>query len=533
MNIIKVSKSSYELRWYQEEAINAFNSYVSSGGHSTLISASTGSGKTLIIAEVTKQYARQNKQVLIITHRKELIEQNEATLNKHDKTITTGVISASCKRKEYDGQVLIGGIQTVIRNTQKLPKVDLLIVDECHHISRDTETSYGKLIRALKETNPNLIILGLTATPYRMDDGLLYEGENAIFDSCCYDVSIATLMEQGFLCQLVSRGSAQKIDTSHLHTRMGDFDQKELQEVADDEKLTDYVVKDVIKKCADRKHWIIFTTGLRHSAHVCEKLTSLGVTNASIDGTMDAQTRERIITEYKSGAIRCIVNCNVLTEGFDFPSIDALILLVSTKSVNKYIQIMGRALRISPEKKDCLVLDYGENVVRLGFITDVKIPTKENKHEKKDVKECPNCHLYLKLNAKVCPECGHEFVSAPRRLNHSHVAYDGELVEFHPHWVKVEKVSYGVHNKEGKPQTFRISYKCDDGSVYSKYLSLSGKAHPYAYEQSVKFVKEQLHGNALDIDDAVLECKKWRVPSDIFVVKTDNGFIEMKNIVFN
>lgn len=532
MNIIKISRSPYTLRWYQEEAIQAFNDYVKNGGHSTLISASTGSGKTLIIAEVTKQYANQKKQVLILTHRKELIEQNENTLNLHAKTISTGVISASCKRKEYDAQVLIGGIQTVIRNTQKLPPVDLLIVDECHHISRDSETSYGKLINKLKENNPNLIILGLTATPYRMDDGLLYEGEGAIFDSCCYDVSIALLMEQGFLCQLVSRGSAQKIDTSHLHTRMGDFDQKELQEVADDAKLTDYVVKDVIKKCADRKHWILFTTGLRHSAHVCEKLSELGITNASIDGTMDTTTRERIISDYKSGKIRCIVNCNVLTEGFDFPSIDALVLLVSTKSVNKYLQIMGRALRISPEKKDCLVLDYGENVVRLGFITDVKIPTKENKQEKKDVKECPNCHLYVKLHTKVCPECGHEFVSAPRRLNHSHVAYDGELVEFHPHWVKVNKVSYGIHHKEGKPDTFRVSYKCEDNMVYNKYLSISSKAHPYAYEQSVKFIKTQLCGKALDIDDAVLECRTWKVPNEIFVSKTDNGFIEIKNLMF-
>lgn len=532
MNIVKVSRSPYTLRWYQEEAIKAFNQYVVNGGHSTLISASTGSGKTLIIAEVTKEYAKQGKQVLIVTHRKELIEQNEHTLNLHAKSIKTGVISASCKRKEYDAPVLIGGIQTIIRNMSKIPSIDLLIVDECHHISRDAETSYGKLISQLKEKNQKLLILGLTATPYRMDDGLLYEGENAIFDSCCYDVSISTLMEQGFLCNLVTRGSAQKIDTSNLHTRMGDFDQRELQIVADDEKLTDYVVRDVIEKCADRKHWIIFTTGVKHSSHVCKKLTELGVTNASIDGSMDTETRERIIRDYKSGVIRCIVNCNVLTEGFDFPSIDALILLVSTKSVNKYIQIMGRALRISPEKKDCLVLDYGENVLRLGFITDVKIPTKGEKAEKKDVKECPKCHLYVTRGTKECPDCGYKFVGQPRKLNHKHVAYDGEVVEFKPHWVKVDKVSYGIHHKEGKPDTFRVSYKCADKMVYNKYLSIAHDAHPYAFEQSVKFIQNELRGNALDLNDAILECRSWRVPSEIFVTKTENGFIEIKNLMF-
>ena len=106
------------------------------------------------------------------------------------------------------------------------------------------------------------------------------------------------------------------------------------------------------------------------------------------------------------------------------------------------------------------------------------------------------------------------------------------MVEFKPHWVKVDKVSYGIHHKEGKPDTFRVSYKCEDKMVYNKYLSIARDAHPYAFEQSIKFIQNELRGNALDLNDAILECRTWRVPSEIFVTKTDNGFIEIKNLMF-
>lgn len=540
MIITHVKRSPFQLRWYQTEAVEAFNKYVAEGGRATLISASTGSGKTLIIADIAKQYVLKHKQVLILTHRKELIQQNEKTLKKHISNVKIGVISASCKRKEFEGDVLIGGIQTVIRNLEKIPYTNLLIVDEAHHISTDSQTSYYRVITHLRNLNPDLIVLGLSATIYRLDQGLLYEGNDRLFDSCCYEVGIAKLMEEGYLCPLISKSSSKVINVKKLHTKMGEFDQQELQIEADNEELTNHVVQELVTKCADRKSWIIFTTGVKHSEHVSEKLTELGITNAIITGETEPEVRADIIERFKNGEMRAIVNCAVLTEGFDNPDIDAVVLLTATKSPNKYVQCLGRGLRISDKKKDCLVLDYGENVMRLGFLTDVKIP-KESKREKKDVKECPDCHLLVKLNTKTCPECGHIFGGGVKKLNHVHYSYDGDIVGTgkkerlntdSPHWNEVVGVTYKVHHKEGKEDTFQIVYQCKEREYVSTFLSMSPRAHPYAYSKSLDFVKNMLGGKALTIEQCTNECKSWKVPNEIFIVK-NGDYKRIKNYHFS
>lgn len=534
LKITHLEKPEFELRWYQTEAVDAFFSEIKNGVKSTLISAPTGSGKSLMMAEITRRCVNADKQVLVCTHRKELILQDEETLKKLDKKISTGVISASCKRKEFDAQSLYAGIMTVIRNLDKLPKIDVLLVDECHHISPNENTSYQKLVNNLKENNPELIVGGFSATPYRIGQGLLTEGDDRLFDSMCYEVDIEKLTSQKYLCDMIARGSDKVIDTKKLHTKMGDFDKEELAIAADNEALTEHVVNEICELAKDRKSWIIFTTSLAHSEHVLEKLIKKNINAKIVDGDTPNTERDKILTDFKSGVVRCVINVGVLTEGFDAKNCDCVVLLTATKSPNKYVQMLGRGLRISPEKENCLVLDYGENIVRLGFLADVKPPRKGKQQEPKKVKECPKCHTFVRMNTKICPECGNMFGGQVRKLNHVAHSYEGDVIgkTFTPHWTVVKGVSYSIHKKIGRPDTFKITYTCDDNKSYCKFLSLSAKAHPYAYDQSYRFVTEKLGGKATSIEEASFESDKWKKPSEIFVTRTDDGFFEIKQIRF-
>ncbi len=530
--IVKKTNTGLQLRDYQKDAVDSFYTQVNQGFKSGIISAPTGSGKSIIISDICKTFAEKGKKVIVCTHRKELILQNENTLNRYCNDIDTGVFSAGCKRKELNAPVIFAGIMSIYNSIEELEKVDLLIIDEAHRVNFEENTTYAKLIDILRKVNPDLIVLGLSATPYRLKQGLLYEGKDRIFETLYYEISVDRLLIDGWLAPVISKGGVKKIDLTNVHTKMGEYDARELSIAADKNELTQHAVNEICELGKDRKAWIIFTTGIEHALHVCDTLKSKNITCEMIDSTTNIDARNKILSDYKNGLLRCIVNVNILTEGFDFPKIDLIALLMSTKSPSKFVQAVGRGMRLAEDKKNCLVLDYGSNTLRLGTINSIIPPTKDETPTP-TVKECFHCNMIIPITAKVCPFCNKSIITfkTERVVKHNWTAYDGDLLSVSK-WVIVDFAQYSCHeSNNGKENTLRCDYIGKDRKTYSEFLSLSQNAHKYAYSKSLDKIRERFNSNARSIEDALKESKKWKTPTEIFVVMK-NGYPSIEKMIF-
>lgn len=254
--------------------------------------------------------------------------------------------------------------------------------------------------------------------------------------------------------------------------RNGEFVASELEEIMDDEELTESALDEVLAYGANRKFWIFFCAGVAHTKNIRDALRERKVTSEMVTGKTPAKERENIITRFRNGEIRSIVNCQVLTTGFDVPAIDLLVMLRPTKSPGLYVQICGRGMRKSDEtgKTDCLVLDFAGNVLRHGPVDEIKPwkPREEGDEEKALTKQCFNCESSVPIPARICPECDFEFpVEERERSKHSCTSSDAAIMSSQidrSQFIKfydVSEVAYSRHQKQGKPDSMRVDYYCD------------------------------------------------------------------------
>ena len=507
-----------EMRPYQQDAIDAFFAHVKLKKYSGIISAPTGSGKSAILADICKTLLTlwDNTKIIVCTHRYELIEQDRAELIKHYPAADTGIYSAGLGSRDTTNRVIFAGIQSIASIGDIFGKVDLIIIDEAHKVNTEEGTSYAKLLQSLRDTNPNLVVLGLSATPYRLSSGLLYEGKDRLFECLYYEVDIMQLIHDGYLCPVISKGGVDKIDVSEVSTVAGEYNSKELTLVTDNTTLTRHAVDEMIKYGADRKAWMVFTTSIEHAIHVSEELTSRGIVNHVVTSETIPVERALIIQKYKEGKLRCIVNVGVLVEGFNAPQTDMVVLLMATKSPGKFVQSVGRGMRICEGKKDCLVLDFGGNTARLGTIDNIQAPSKKAKGDgngEAPAKECPHCHTYMHTRARTCPECGFEM---PAPILHAPTAYEGAMLS-EPEWIDIENFAVSRHlGKNGKPDTLRVDY-FTDVSYYpiSQWICLEHPVGSYPRKKADDFVAA-MGGCASNIADAIKESLYvWKVPARV------------------
>lgn len=397
------------LRDYQTKLLDSLYDYlVNHDGHPCLV-APTGSGKSVLVAsichKVTAEYPENR--VLMLTHQKELIEQNAEKLKQYWPEAPIGVYSASIGRRELCQQVTFAGIQSVHRRALELGRQDVVLIDECHLISHKNTGMYRNLINDLLTLNPEMRIIGLTATPYRLGHGMITEGKDRIFTDLIETIEITELIKEGYLARLSSKSTKLVQNVEGIHKRGGEFIESELQAMLDTEDQNQGVVREVIERAGDRKHWLFFCTGVKHADNIRQELTKRGITAATIIGDTPKAEREQLIAQYKSGQIQALTNAQVLTTGFDFPGIDLIALLRPTMSPGLYIQMVGRGLRPKQHTDHCLILDFGGNVARHGPITHVQ-PSKAKMPagDKKLTKRCRHCDEILPLSAKVCDWCG-------------------------------------------------------------------------------------------------------------------------------
>ncbi len=400
------------LRKYQKLAIDQLYEWFRFNRHGNpCIVLPTGSGKSHVVAAICQDSIKRwpDTRILMATHVKELIEQNAEKMLLHWPDAPLGIYSAGIGRKESHCKITFAGIQSIRNKAHEIGHIDLMIVDEAHLISHNTDTSYRKLIDALKIINPALRVIGLTATPYRLGHGMLTDDEG-IFHDLIEPTSIEALVEDKYLAPLRSKLTGTQLSVKGVHRRGGEFIEKELQAAVNKSHTNAEVVREVIKLAGDRKAWLFFCAGVDHAHAIKDMLVDSGIPADCITGETPKIERERMIADFKSGRLRALTNANVLTTGFDYPDIDLIAMIRPTMSAGLYVQMAGRGMRIKSHTDHCLVLDFAGVVQMHGPITNVQPPNKAGKGTgEAPVKTCPECDSLIAPAVKVCPDCGYEF----------------------------------------------------------------------------------------------------------------------------
>ena len=512
-----------ELRPYQRAAIDGLYNYWSDKkGDNPIIVAPTGSGKSLIIAHLIKDaMSYPGTRVLILTHIKELLEQNSSELVTLYPEADVGFYSASLKKKVLQKPITFAGIQSIHKKAyQMVPAPDLVIVDEAHLIPKTDGTRYNKFLSDLRVCNPGVKVVGLTATPYRLDSGWLYEGDNAIFDGIAYNIPVADLMEQGFLAPVISKSGVKTIDLSNVGKRGGEYIESELARAASDPELVRETVAEIVRYGAERKAWLVFACNVNHAELLRDELKKYNIEADLVTGADGMSARADKIERFRRGESKCLINVNVLTTGFNVPHVDLVAIVRATESTGLYIQIVGRGTRIAPGKENCLVLDYGDNVMRHGFIDEVKPKIKGRTEDTEDGepprKKCPLC---LTLNYTAITVCGCGYKFPPPKFDHGTKAYSGAMIstQVEAEWVDVDNVGYSRWRKEGKPDSVRVTYYCGLIKVSEWLCPDHGGYASERYEKRMP----SLGASAMTTEDAMQECDHWIKPRRIKVKPND------------
>ncbi|WP_372651609.1 DEAD/DEAH box helicase [Halobacteriovorax sp.] len=401
----------YKLRPYQEEAVNATVDHFKKRKDPAVIVLPTGAGKSLVIAEL----ARIAKgRVLCLAHVKELVEQNHDKFESYD--LKAGIFSAGLNRKDSSEKVIFGSIQSVARADKSFFKdFSLLVIDECHRVSLEGETQYHHVINLLKENNPEICILGLTATPYRLGLGWIYNfhykgsikaDEDRFFKKCIFELPLSFMIKNKYLTPpIVIDSPVACYDFSSLvASRGGVFSIGAIEDLLSDQKrVTPGIIGHIIEQANERRGVMIFTSSVRHAREILGHLPR-DISEIVTGETVDFE-RDQIISDFKKEKIKFLVNVSVLTTGFDAPHVDLIALLRPTESISLYQQIIGRGLRLFEGKEDCLILDY------TGQGHDLFSPEVGNEKSESDSEAV----------LIPCPDCGHQNTFWGKTTEEGHV----------------------------------------------------------------------------------------------------------------
>lgn len=379
----------------------------------TLGVAPTGAGKTIMLSAVVGELYKQNPnlKVCVIAHRKELTEQNNDKFLKVNQFLSTSVVNA--ENKDWSGEVVFAMVQTLSkkRTLTTLPYLDLLVIDETHHV---TSKTYMKIIEQARVINPNVMIYGITATPQRGDKCNL----GRVFTNCGDQIFLSELIEDNHLVKPItySVDVAQEKLKALKKKSAGDYNEKEVADILDQPIIIDEIIRHWKEKAGDRKT-VIFCSTIKHAQHVCIAFKDRGIRANLVTSELTKEQREFVLNQLTIGEIQVLINVAILTEGWDYPPISCVVLLRQSSFKSTMIQMIGRGLRtidpvIYPDiiKKDCIVMDFGISTVLHGSLEqDVDLEkkiTKKGLAEAK-LKNCKACDRKIPIQTKKCPFCGY------------------------------------------------------------------------------------------------------------------------------
>ncbi len=526
-----------KLRTYQQAAIDRIYHYykMTNGVGHPLIDMCVGSGKSHVIAHFVDDLKNKwpDQKVLILVHVKELVEQNYSKLTALDPEYSHGINSAAFNERNTKADVIYGSIQSMYSDAELFSHRDLIIVDEAHLISKESERGmYGKLISKLTEINPQLKVIGFTGTPYRMKGGCLTIGENRLFTEIIYTYGIKKALTDNHLVPLISPHHEifYKAKTLNLNkSKVGEYTQKDVDKLVTGNPLViRQAIAQAIKLSQGRNHKLVFCSSIKHAEMVCSEIRSNNKTCEVVNGKTSKIERNRIISDFKSGKIEFLCNIGVLTTGFDFPALDCGILLRPTASPGLFVQIAGRFLRPYPGKKNALWLDFTDTTEELGPLDEIKAPVERRKNENSEpiIKLCEVCGEMCFPSTKICPECGTPF---PINENPTH-SNDISLADIlsrklPPSKATVTKVRYSKHSgRNGKPPTLKVTYQCGV-SAYSEWVAFESasrfarsKAECWWLERTKPLSKIGINLDPpLSVDEALVNSRRLLNPKSILV----------------
>lgn len=443
---------------FQIEAINSIFNYFhkrklkGKKGGNPLVVAPTGSGKSVIIACFCEVIVNKwpGQKILILSHNMEILSQNKKALEEQLPGKKIATFSAGLNSKDI-GDITVAGIQSAYRSAVLFDSFNVVIVDECHTIPGNKNSMYRRFFSEVKRP-----VIGFTATPFRTGYGYLHLGENRFFDDIVYTIPIKRLQREGYLCQMVAKGSEQKMDTSKIRKKGGDYIIKELSLAFNRMEITRRISINLLQYRFSRKKWLIFAIDIEHCENIAEELNSAGIKADFVHSKMKKK-RKKVINDFRKGRFQALVSVAVLTTGFDVPDVDLIGLCRPTASPVLHIQIIGRGMRTDEGKKDCLVLDFAGNLLRNGPI-DMPVVKLKGRGDSGEapLKECPKCWEIVHAAVRICSACGHKFLFQ----HHLSSSTKYRKVISDEHWHDVDEVKYFHYiGSKGIPM-LKVSYFC-------------------------------------------------------------------------
>jgi ATP-dependent helicase IRC3 len=338
---------------FQKEAKEAVLRHWESGHKGALVSLPTGSGKTIVFSDILQSSLNGgNEKGLVLVHRDELLRQAIEKIRLVWPAARISTVEAGYG--SYLGQVTIASVMSIVRRLDKVPRIQKVVTDEAHHAPA---RSWLKIYKRIDELFPGWQHLGVTATPIRTTGASDLE---AIFGKPVFIKSIFELIVEGYLSPLKGLEVRTEISVADVGVQGGDFIAEELSRVINTKERNRLVVENYLELAAERKA-LVFAADLNHARTLAEMFKAQGVSAAWVSGETPLSLRRSLLEKLRNGELKVIVNCMVFTEGFDEPSLDAILVARPTKSLVLYCQMIGRGLRPYPGKKNCLFIDFVDN----------------------------------------------------------------------------------------------------------------------------------------------------------------------------
>ena len=391
----------FSLRPYQERGVTDIRAAFAAGRRAPLYTAPTGSGKTRLFCYMANSAHQKGNRVMVLVHRGELLRQTSKALAEQE--IPHSFVAPG---RDYirDNLIHVATVQTLGRRIDRVLAPDFIIADECHHFLADN--TFGRVFAAF----PNAKILGVTATPARLDG----RGLGGIFDHLVRGPEVQDLIDQGYLARPKYYAPPVGIDTAGVHTLGGDFNKAELEAIVDRPTVTGNAVEHY-RKLASGVPAIAFCVSIKHMNSVVDEFTAGGFRALGIDGTMDDEQRADRISRLSDGRLDVLASVDLLGEGVDVPIVGCGIMLRPTQSLSVHLQQLGRPLRPGTNKEFAIILDHAGNLARHGFAEEprqwsldpkAKLQRSEQAQDPAfRIRTCPQCYAVSRWVPR-CPQCG-------------------------------------------------------------------------------------------------------------------------------
>lgn len=537
-------------RYYQSEANQAVWDYLCSNPTGNpLIVLPTGAGKSLVIALLAKQALEFGARVLILQHRKELIEQNAEKIRALVPGVEVGINSAGLRKYATNDPIILGGIQSVKGKAFDFGRREFVVIDEAHLVSDREESMFQRMLTDLSQSNPKLRVAGLTATPYRTGEGPLC-GPEKTFQRIVYEAMTGRLIEEGYLCPITNKTAEATVDTESIRQRGGEFIQSEMIAAFESGDNVKQACIETVARCEGRHSVLVFSASIHHAEEIGLIIRQItGEEVGIVTGDTFAMERAELLRRFKNQELRWLVNCDVLTTGFDAPCIDAIAVMRATLSPGLFCQMVGRGLRKHESKADTLILDFGNNIKRHGSLDDPEYgrASAAKSGESKAVenngrgKQCPQCKQDVAPSCRFCPECSYAFPIKIDGESDSSSALTGEEP---PETFVVVRARYSEHSKRNDPEaptTLRVDYECQPenggGNLSTKHVSEWVCFNHVGFARTkagLWWQARSVHPEPESVDEAIslLNRGVGRCPNTI-TVKKEGKFSKIVSVTFS